>query len=72
MSKTDCYKSTLIDKTSVANTIFIGKPATDKLSASTAAAIWKIKKITDTGISYGGGSRQYNQIWDNRTSLTYS
>ena len=45
---------------------------------ATSAASWKIIKYTYdatgnlTGTGFAGGSASFNQIWDNRASLSYS
>lgn len=43
---------------------------------ATSAASWQIKKLNTSGsvttIYYASGSAAYNQIWDNRASLSYS
>jgi hypothetical protein len=42
---------------------------------ATSAASWKIKRVTTTNpvkVEYAAGTSFYNQIWDNRTSLSYS
>lgn len=38
-------------------------------------AAWRIKRITDTGpvvIEWAAGAANFNQIWSNRSSLSYS
>lgn len=44
--------------------------------SATSAAVWKIKKVlvasTITTISFASGSTAFDQIWDNRASLSYS
>lgn len=53
--------------------IGIAKPGT----ASSAAA-WQIRKITYSGtgrvtdVQWAGGSDLFNQVWDDRASLSYS
>ena len=46
------------------------------VGTATSAASWKIKKITVSGtvtsITYADGDTNYNNIWDNRASLSYS
>ena len=46
------------------------------LGTSSAAASWKIKKITVSGtqttVSYANGSSSYNNAWTNRATLTYT
>lgn len=57
------------------NPIYIGiaTPGTD-----TASNFWQVRKLTFDGnnnvtsIIYGGGSPNFDQVWDNRTSLTYT
>lgn len=43
--------------------------------ASTAAPLWQIQRKsvsgTSTSFKYAGGTGNYSQVWDNRTSLTY-
>lgn len=64
-----------IDYVGGSNPIYVGlaQPGT-----ATSAASWQIKKITydgnnnPTSILYAVGSGSFNQIWDNRASLTYS
>ena len=57
------------------NTIsYLGKAS---VGSSTANAVWKISLITSTSsgglsIQYANGSAAYNQIWNNRVSLSYS
>lgn len=44
--------------------------------SASSAAVWRIKRVTDDGTEFitvewaGGGS--FDQIWDDRASLTYS
>jgi len=44
------------------------------IGSATSSAVWRIKKIVETGddvsITYAGG--KFNQIWDNRASLSYA
>lgn len=44
--------------------------------ASTSAAQWRIAKITTTGndidITWADGNTGFDNIWDNRASLSYS
>lgn len=45
---------------------------------ATSAASWRIRKIVtsgspdDTAITFADGDRSFNNIWDNRASLSYS
>lgn len=45
--------------------------------ASTAAAVWRIQKLTfnaggDVVITWADGNGNFDNIWNNRASLTYS
>lgn len=43
--------------------------------SATAAAVWRIKRIdTTSGVSikWAGGTAEYDKVWDNRASLSYS
>ena len=67
----DIY-ATEVDTTSTANTVYIGKALVG--TANTAAG-WMIKSInTATGAStnFADGDARFDNIWDNRTSLSYS
>lgn len=66
---------TLIDEAQSVptNITYIGKA---KLGTATSDAGWQILRIerssTITTIQFANGSPRYNQIWDNRSSLTYT
>lgn len=55
------------------STTYVGYAA---LGASTASAVWQIKKIVKNGtvttFTFADGDDRYDNIWDNRTALTYS
>ena len=63
---------TLIDEVD-ADTTYIG---VSKQGGSTSEAIWMIRKITTvdtvTSILFADGDDQYNNVWDDRVSLSYS
>ncbi len=63
---------TYIDEASASLT-YIG---TAKLGATTSSAVWQIRRIqkssTVTAIQYADGDRRFNNIWDDRTSLSYT
>lgn len=71
------YVNTVAELTKIdeadANTTYIGKA---NHGTATSAASWQIQKVTVSGtvttIAYAAGSDNYNQIWDNRASLSYS
>jgi len=66
---------TALDYVSGANPIYIG---TAYPGNATSVAKWQIKKLTYDGnnnpttILAASGTTEYNQIWDNRASLSYS
>lgn len=55
------------------NVIYIGIA---KLGSLDSEAKWQIRKIETSGnlttILYADGDRRFDNIWDNRASLTYS
>ncbi|MFW6219805.1 MAG: hypothetical protein ACOC33_03115 [bacterium] len=54
------------------NLIYLGF---SELDADPSKPVWKIKRIqvvgTETRITYADGNRLYDNIWNDRTSLTY-
>jgi hypothetical protein len=66
-------KSKISEWDTVGNTIYIGyaDPGSD-----TSSAVWSIKRVVEIGqdgsIDWAGGSKSFDKIWDDRTSLTYS
>lgn len=55
------------------STTYIGKAFP---GSATTDALWQIKRIvvngTVTSITYAGGDDAFNQVWDDRASLSYS
>jgi hypothetical protein len=55
------------------NTTYVGYAG---FGASKADAVWQIKKVlrngTVTEILWADGNDRYDNIWNNRTALTYS
>lgn len=55
--------------------VYIGKAV---VGASQASSVWKILRVTesgsplDTSIEYADGNSNYDNVWDNRASLSYS
>lgn len=62
-----------IDDYSVTDKTYIGVAES---GASTSDAVWKIKVIDETGsdvvTKWADGDSEYDNVWDNRTSLSYS
>ena len=58
---------------SVGATTYIGEaiPGT-----ATSAALWRIKRMVETGpdlvITWADGNESFDNVWDNRASLSYS
>lgn len=67
---------TKIDTATTSNVIYIGKAALTGSAVSTASAVWQIKKLDTSSLAldkkYADGDDQFNNIWDNRASLTYN
>lgn len=63
----------LIDETNP-DCVYIGW--TDTIGGSTGAKIWRIKRIIKSGsitsIGFASSTTDFNQVWNNRASLTYS
>lgn len=64
--------ATIIDDTTTANTTYIGKAA---IGSATSSAVWQIAKLdTTSGIikTWADGDANFDNIWDNIASLSYS
>jgi len=65
--------TTLVDATGVGGITYIGEaiPGT-----ATSTAGWRVQKITAVGtlttMQFAAGGSKFDQIWDNRASLSYS
>lgn len=71
VSTESIYYTPMVDDTSTANVTYIGNAIP---GSSTANAVWQIKKLnTSSGIvgSWADGNALFDNVWDNRTSLTY-
>ena len=64
--------ATQTDETTTANTTYVGKAT---IGSATSSAVWQIFKILDTGgnlaITWADSNDSFDNIWDNRASLTY-
>ena len=61
---------TIIDTTTSSTIIYIGK---SQFAEATSADVWLIKRITTTsGADIEYVSLAYDQVWDDRASLTYN
>ena len=67
------FSGNLLQVDSVGTTTYLGYATAGTV---TSAATWAIKKIVETGndavITWADGDKDYNNIWDNRLSLSYS
>ena len=65
--------TTLVDDYTTINKIYIGKA---DANSSEASAVWQIKCIDETGnfakIQFAEGVDTFTNIWDDRTTYTYS
>lgn len=67
--------ATKLDDVSTSNITYVGKAA---IGSSGASAVWRIMKIDESGtpttlsITWADGNSNFDNVWDNRTSLTYS
>lgn len=62
----------LLDDYTTANVTYVGKAA---IASATASAVWQIKKIDETTgmmITWADGDASFNNVWNNRASLTYN
>lgn len=63
----------LLDDTEAGGISYVGEadPGT-----ATAAAAWRIKKLIETGpdvaVTWADGDSDFDNVWDNRASLSYS
>jgi len=61
-----------IDDTTTANTTYIGKAP---IGSATSSAVWQIAKLdTSSGLikTWAAGSSSFNQVWNDRASLTFN
>jgi len=64
----------LIENDGSGNPLYVGESSP---GAPSSGATWRIKKIAYSGgyvvsVKYADGDELFNNIWDNRASLTYS
>lgn len=65
----------IIDTTTTANTVYFGFAPVGS-SASTSSAIWRIMRMVESSgvytFSFADGDTNFNNVWNNRASLSYS
>lgn len=68
-------RQTLVDRTSTANVMYVG---TAECGTATSSDGWCVRKIeldadkNVTSIKYANGTYSMDNVWDDRTSLSYS
>jgi len=64
---------TKIDDTTTSNVVYIGKAA---IGSSAASAVWQIKKLDTSTLAldktWADGNDSFDNVWNNRASLSYS
>ena len=62
-----------VDTTSVTDVIFFGQA---EIASATSSAVWQIQKIDTSGgdvaITWADGNDSFDNVYDDRTSLTYT
>lgn len=64
-----------LDDTSTVGITYVGKAT---IGTATSSALWQIRKIDETGtpvtmvVTWADGNANYDNVWDNRLSLSYS
>ena len=63
--------SIAVDETSTVGVIYVGKAA---IGSSISSPVWQVKKIYEdsTPSQWADGNSNFDNVWDNRPSLTYS
>ena len=67
--------ATLIDDVTTAQVMYVGYAIP---GSATSSAVWQIRKIDESGspttlaLSFADGNQSFDNIWDNRASLSYS
>ena len=70
--QTGSLKTIYLVKSDDSNIHYLGKAA---YGTATSSALWQIKKIDETTgiiITIADGDESFNNVWDNRESLSYS
>lgn len=66
------FKDKLLQVDTVGNTNYLGYATAGSV---TSGAVWAIKRVVETGnnvvITWADGTKDFDNVWDNRTSLIY-
>lgn len=68
----DVPYATRLDDTTTANTVYMGKAP---IGSSDSGSVWQIKKVDTTSgadVTWADGNNNFDNVWDNRASLSYS
>jgi hypothetical protein len=72
VSPSSSLVATRLDDTTTSNVTYVGVAAPASLTSATS---WQVKKIDETTgmvITWADGNTNFDNVWDNRASLTYS
>lgn len=68
----DVPNKVLLD-TSSSSTVYVGEAVPN---SATSSALWRVYKVavgaTSTAVTFADGNDDFDNIWDDRSSLTYS
>ena len=66
------FNNKLLQVDTIGNTNYIGYA---NAGSVTSATVWAIKRVVETGnnvvITWADGTKDFDNVWDNRTSLNY-
>jgi hypothetical protein len=69
----DSFNNKLLQVDTVGNTHYIGYA---NAGSATSGTVWAIKKVVEVGndvtITWADGTKDFNNIWNDRLTLTYS
>lgn len=67
---------TKIDDTTTASMVYVGKAALTGSAVATSSAVWQIKRLDSSSLAldkkWADGNDSFDNVWDNRASLTYN
>lgn len=67
---------TKIDDTTTSNMIYIGNAQLTGSAVPTSSAVWQIKRLDTSTLAldkkWADGNDSFDNVWDNRASLTYN
>lgn len=67
---------TKIDDTTTTDMVYVGKAALTGAAVATSSALWQIKRLDSSSLAldkkWADGNDSFDNIWDDRASLTYN